>query len=147
MVVAERQLKKATRVLLAEFPHLEAQDTEVVVRLKDRQSELVLIDLLKPRALYRETFKHTYAVSNEGQKYRTPSLEMALAMKFAAMISPYRHQAKKLKDGSDFYLMVEHNADIDLHTLTHLGELVYGGGGAEICEMVRTVRAGEKLTF
>jgi hypothetical protein len=147
VVVAERQLKKATRVLLAEFPHLEARDTEVVVRLKDRESEAVLIDLLKPRALYRVAFKHTHATSAAGQKYRIPSLEMALAMKFAAMISPYRHQAKRLKDASDFYLIVEHNTEIDLATLAHLGDLVYGGGSAEVCEMVRKVRAGERLEF
>jgi hypothetical protein len=147
VVVAERQIKKATRVLLAEFPHLDARDEEVVVRLQDRETQKVLIDLLKPRALYRETFKHTHATSAEGHKYRIPSLEMALAMKFAAMISPFRHEAKRLKDGSDFYLMVENNPDIDLGTLTRLAELVYGGGGAEICEMVRQVRAGEKLVL
>jgi hypothetical protein len=145
VVVADRQVKKATRVLLAEYPHLEARDEEVVVRLQDRQSAKVLIDRLKPRALYRETFKHTHAVSTGGQNYRIPSLEMALAMKLAAMISPSRPEEKKLKDASDFILMVKQNSDIDLSGLTHLGNLVYGSGGAEICKMIRQVRAGEKL--
>ena len=48
------------------------------MRLQDRESRTVLVDLLKPRALYRETFKHTHAVSGGGQNYRIPSLEMAL---------------------------------------------------------------------
>jgi hypothetical protein len=146
VVVASRHVKKATRVLLAEFQHLEARDEEVVVRLQDRQSGTVLVDLLKPRALYRETFKHTHAVSNRGLNYRIPSLEMALAMKFAAMISPSRPEEKKLKDASDFILMVKHNPEMDRERLAYLGNLVYsGGGGAEICEMVRQVQAGETL--
>ena len=69
------------------------------------------------------------------------------AMKFAAMISPYRLEEKKLKDASDFIYMVKGNPDIEFGTLTHLGQLVYGGGGAEICEMVRKVRAGEMLVI
>jgi hypothetical protein len=145
VVVAERQIKKATRVLLGEFAHLEARDEEVVVRLQDRESQKVLIDLLKPRALYRETFKHTYATSGEGQKCRIPSLEMALAMKFAAMISPSRSVGKRLRDAGDFALIIDHNPDIDLSALARLGELVYRGGGAGVCELVRQVRAGEEL--
>jgi hypothetical protein len=147
VVVADRQVKKATRVLIAEFPHLEARDEEVVVRLLDRESEKVLIDLMKPRALYRETFKHTHAVSGAGQSYRIPSLEMALAMKFAAMISPNRPEEKKLKDASDFIVMVKRNPDIDQEQLAHLGSLVYSGGATEICEMVQKVRAGETLVL
>ena len=34
--------------LLADYPHLEARDEEVVVRLRDRESAKVLIDLMKP---------------------------------------------------------------------------------------------------
>jgi hypothetical protein len=147
VVVAERHIKKATRLLLAEFPHLEARDEEVVVRLQDRESQKVLIDLLKPRALYRETFKHTHAVSGAGYNYRIPSLEMALTMKFAAMISPYRPLGKKYRDAGDFALMIEANPNIDGTKLHGLGELVYHGGGAEISELVQKVRNGEKLVF
>jgi hypothetical protein len=147
VLVADRQVKKATRVLLAEFPHLEARDEEVVVRLQDRDSKSVLVDVMKPRALYRETFKHTHAVSAGGQHYRIPSLEMALTMKFAAMISPNRIEDKKLLDASDFIRIVRRNADIDTEELARLGDLVYDGGGRQVCEMVRKVRAGETLIF
>jgi hypothetical protein len=145
VVVAARHVKKATRVLIAEFPHLEARDEEVVVRLQDRSSGKVLVDLLKPRALYRETFKHTHAVSHGGQDYRIPSLEMALTMKFAAMISPCRPAPKKHRDAGDFGFIVLSNSDVDERKLVRLGELVYPGGGAEIRKMVRQVRAGETL--
>jgi hypothetical protein len=147
VVVAEKHLKKATRVLVAEFPHLTPRDEEVVVRLLDRESGTALIDLIKPRALYRETFKHTYAVSAGTENYRIPSLAMALAMKFAAMVSPNRPAGKKHRDAGDFTFIVEQNPEIDDAELTRLGEHVYGGGGADLREMVRQVRAGETLVL
>jgi hypothetical protein len=70
---------------------------------------------------------------------------MALAMKFAPMISLNRADEKKLIDASDFIVIVKSNPEIDLEKLAQLGDLVYPGGGAEIIEKVRQVRAGEKL--
>jgi hypothetical protein len=147
LVVAEKHLKKATRLLLEAFPHLEAEDHEVVVRLVEKESREVVIDLMKPRGLYRETFKHTHPVAFAGQTYRIPCLEMSLTMKFAAMLSPHRREADKRFDAGDFIRMVEANPDIDLEVLSQLGELVYGGGGAALVELVRKVRAGEKLVL
>ncbi len=146
LVVAVKHLKKATRILLEAYPHLEPVDLPVVIRLRDRETQNVVIDLMKPvQSLYRETFKHTHTVTAEGQTYRIPSLEMALAMKFAAMLSPNRAEEDRLQDAHDFISMVKKNAEIDTNRLADLGELVYGGGGAELAEMVRKVRAGEKL--
>jgi hypothetical protein len=148
VVVAARQLRKATRILLEAFPHLEADEREVVIRLRDRATKQVVIDVMKPnQTLYRETFKHTHPVSSGGQSYRIPSLEMALAMKFAPMISPHRGETDKLQDVHDFRRMIEVNAEIDLDQLAELGELVYPGGGPEIVEMVQKVRAGERLVL
>lgn len=63
------------------------------------------------------------------------------------MISLMRADERKFQDASDFMEMVKSNTEIDLETLAELGDLVYNGGGKEIVEMVRKVRAGEKLTF
>jgi hypothetical protein len=145
VVVSEKHLKKATRALVAAFPNLEPIDLEVVIRFKDRVSGSIVIDVVKPRTLYRQAFKNTHAVSAGGQTYRIPSLEMALAMKFAAMISPTRDYDDKLLDGHDFVRMVKVNPDLNQTKLTELGELVYGGGGADLLEMIRKVRAGEPL--
>src|SRR5206468_3218191 len=46
LVVAFKHVKKATRLLLKEFPFLEAEDQEVVVRLRDKESQNVLVDLV-----------------------------------------------------------------------------------------------------
>jgi hypothetical protein len=145
VVVAARYHKKAVRVLLEEFSHLEEVELEVVSRLRNRETQQVLIDVMKPRELYRAAFKHTHAVHTEGLTYRVPSLEMALAMKFAPMISPNREDVKKIIDSTDFIRIVRANSEIDLEKLSELGDLVYPGGGKEILELVRRVRAGETL--
>jgi hypothetical protein len=51
----------------------------------------------------------------------------------------------KYQDAHDFGHIVMSNPDIDLAKLAKLGDLVYPGGGAEIVEKVRQVRAGETL--
>jgi len=70
---------------------------------------------------------------------------MALAMKFAAMVSPNREDVKKIVDSHDFIVMVRANPGLDLVKLETLGDLVYPEGGQEILELVRRVRAGETL--
>src|SRR5207248_2443038 len=101
VVVAARHLKKAVRSLLEAFPHLVADDREVVIRLRDAATQDVGIDLIKPtQPLYRVVFKHTVTVESEGQPYRIPSLEMALAMKFGPMVSPNRAMERKYQDAA-----------------------------------------------
>jgi hypothetical protein len=146
VVVGYRQHQKATRALLAVYPQLQVDDQEVVVRLSDPESGKVVIDIMKSnQPLYRECLKHTQTVQSEGESYRIPTLEMALAMKFGPMVSIVRADGKKLRDASDFVIMVKANPSIDVELLAELGELVYPGGGKEIVEIVRKIRAGEKL--
>lgn len=148
VVVAARQVKKAVRVLLERFPQLEAVDLPVVVRLKRKGTEDVLIDVMKPlQPPHREIFKHTVKVTEKGLTYRIPTVEMALIMKFAPMISLNRADKDKHQDVHDFILVVENNPDLDLEKLEELGEVVYTGGGKEVVELVRKVRAGERLVL
>ncbi len=148
VLVATRGHKKAVLALSAAFPYLQAEDHEVVTRFRDPETATVLIDVMKPnQPLYRDALKHTHAVESSGQKYLVPALEMALAMKFSAMISLTRSDDKKHFDAGDFIRIVKANPDIDLEKLHALGQLVYDGGGEEIVEKVRQVRAGEKLVL
>ena len=146
VLVGARGHRKAVRALLAAFPRLQAEDHEVVTRLRDPETKAVVIDVMKAnQPLYRDALKHTHLVESEGQTYAIPSLELALAMKFSAMISLTRSDDKKHMDAADFIRMVRTNSDIDPEKLHALGQLVYNGGGDEVVEMVRKVRAGEKL--
>src|SRR5262249_10546336 len=145
---ALRHLKKATRILLAKFPFLEEDSQEGMVRLRDKKSHTVLVDLIKPTQPWlRVIFKHTEKVEHGKQQYRIPTIEMALALKFAPMVSLVREHKKKFIDAHDFIDMIHQNPNLDEALLRSLGDLVYDGGGEEIVEMLRRVRAGEKLVF
>jgi hypothetical protein len=146
VVVAARQVAKAVRALIEAFPHLEPDDVEVVVRLRDKDTKAVAIDVMKPlQPPYHNIFKHTKKVTIGKDGYRVPTLEMALTCKFAPMISLMRADERKLQDAVDFMEIVKRNSEIDLEKLAELGDLIYNGGGKEIVEMVRKIRAGEKL--
>jgi hypothetical protein len=148
VLVASRGHKKAVKALLEAFPYLEAQDQDVVTRLRDPESDVVKIDLIKPnQPLFREVIKHGHPVTSGGLTYSIPTLEAALAMKFAPMISLNRAEAERYQDAHDFMYMISSNPEIDLRQLEKLGTLVYPSGGKEILEMVRKVRAGEKLAL
>lgn len=146
VIVSARHLKKAVKVLLEEFTQLEAVDLEVVTRLKHKETGDVLIDVMKPNQQpIREVFKNTHLVQQKGQSYRIPSLEMGLVLKYAPMISLSRPDEDKYQDAHDFIRMVKNNAEINSEKLQELGDKIYQGGGKEVLEMVRRVRAGEKL--
>jgi hypothetical protein len=146
VIVAAKHVKKAVKALLKAFPYLEADDKVVVVRLRHRETHDVHIDVMKPnQQLFRKAFKHASTQTSKGQTYKIPTLEMALAMKFAPMVSLHRQDEDKYQDAHDFILMVKSNAEIDLKKLAELGDLVYPEGGKELLEKVRQVQAGEKL--
>jgi predicted nucleotidyltransferase len=146
VIVAQAHLKKAVKALENAYPHLEPVDRQVVIRMQDRESHDVLIDVMKPvQQPYTEAFKHTHTTTIDGQKVRIPTLEMALVMKFSAMISPNRPYEDKLLDAHDFMHMVKSNPPCDVEKLTEIGSLMYPDGGKDVVEMVRKVRAGEKL--
>jgi hypothetical protein len=148
VLVAMRSQKKAVKALLTAFPHLEAEDHPVVIRFLDKATREVRIDVMKPnQELFRDALKHAETVQTKGHVYRIPSLEMAITMKFAPMISLNRSDEDKYIDAHDFITIVKRNPNIDLDKLAVLGDLVYPGGGKEIVEKVRQVRAGEKLSL
>ncbi|HZT82392.1 MAG TPA: nucleotidyl transferase AbiEii/AbiGii toxin family protein [Gemmataceae bacterium] len=148
VIVAAKQVKKAVKALCEAFPELEPVDLPMVVRLRVRGTADVAIDLMKPlQAPHRDVFKHTHAVESGGQRYRVPSLEMAVTMKFSSMTSLYRADRDRYQDAHDFILLVENNPDLDAEKLLGLGSLLYPDGGKDLLEAVRRVRAGEKLNI
>ncbi len=146
VLVATRNHGKAVTALRKAFPDLVREDHEEVVRLRDPQAKRVVIDVHRPaEPLARATLRNTQPVTVEGQTYQIPTLEMALALKFLAMMSLRHTDEKKYLHDHDFIGMVKANPAIDLDKLAAFGELIYAGGGRDLGEKVRRVRAGEKL--
>ena len=144
VLVAKKDHRKAIQALRRAFPQLTVEDYPVVTRFIDPATGKQLIDLMKPnQPLFEVAFKNTVRVEDS---HLVPDLEMALASKFAAMVSPNRAYDKKLIDGGDFVNIVNHNrAAIDLKKLKRLGERVYPGGGIEVLKLVEDIRAGRRL--
>ena len=148
VVVALRQVKKAVRELAKAFPELDAEDCEFVVRMRNRQTDKIAIDVMKPiQPPYVDIFRHTHKVVVGRLGYRVPSLEMALACKFAPLVSVARANEKKYQDAHDFVVMAKNNLEVDLESLHEIGESIFPGGGKEIVEKVHQARAGQKLVF
>jgi hypothetical protein len=99
VLVRKKDISKTIKTLAAAFPELTINDTPVVTRFVDPSTAKVVLDVMKPaQAVFQVIFRHTIPV---GDTHRIPDLEMALASKFAAMVSPDRRPDKKMIDGGD----------------------------------------------
>jgi hypothetical protein len=146
VLVATRHLRAAVQAVHEAFPRLTINDTPFVTRFAEPTTGKVVLDVMKPnQPLHRVAMRHAHRIETPKRVYHIPTLEFALAMKFAATVSPWRERKRKMQDAVDFAWIVEANPVIDLTKLAQLGERVYPGGGREIVEMVRRVRAGERL--
>lgn len=139
-VIIHAQHKKAVQAVRKAFPKLRVAELMVVTRFIDPATDRPVIDLMKPDAdLHQNVADYTVAV---GKTHRVPDLEMALALKFAAMDSPNRKEIKKDQDAVDFDSMVAaHGEEIADDKLYSLGEMVKNGGGKEILKLVEAAKA------
>lgn len=143
VVVEKRHFAKAVRAVQAAWPQLLVKEYPVVTRFMDPANNEPVIDLMRPNDVYREAFKNCVRV---GKTHEVPNLELALAAKFAAMVSRNREEHKKHFDAGDFIQIVRRNhAEINIERLRQLGDAVYPGGGDELARFVEDVKAGRML--
>src|SRR5487761_573721 len=143
VVVQKRHFAKAVRAIEAAWPELVIKEFPVVTRFLDPANMEPVIDVMRPNDLYREAFKNCLPV---GKTHAVPNLELALAAKYAAMVSRNREIEKKYSDASDFSQIVRRNhAKIDFDRLRQLGDCVYAGGGEELARFIEDVKAGRML--
>jgi hypothetical protein len=139
-VIIHARHKAAVQAVRKAFPELTVTDIPAVTRFIDPATKLAVIDLMKPHSDLHEAVPD-YSVP-VGKTHRVPDLEMALALKYAAMDSPNRKANKKLLDKADFFSMViVHGDEIADDKLYSLGEMVKNGGGKEILKLVEEARA------
>ena len=133
--------RKAVGVIRKAYTDLTEEDLPGTTRFTDPTIGKVVIDLMKPvEALNKQALKTAVPV---GKTHRVPSLEMALACKYAAMRGANRDALKRGQDAVDFGFVAKHNLDrIDMDILFSLGEMVRSGGGPEIQKLVDQVKAG-----
>lgn len=146
LLVRKIHHQKAVAALRDAFPKLVLEDTISATRLIDPAAGYEVIDLIRlTGSFYRLAFKYCVSV---GGAYSVPSLEMALACKFATMTSPHRRLDSKYLDAGDFMNMVVHNYhDIDYGRLTELAETVSKGSGTRILKFVESAKVGRRIAI
>ena len=81
IVVIQRHVKKSVAALTKAFANLDVDDQPAAVRLRDRETLAVAIDVMKPnQAIIHAALKRTHTVRSGHLTYKVPSLEMALAL-------------------------------------------------------------------
>ena len=107
------------------------------------------IDLIRDKfPLFREVVQN-YSVTIRGSKQtiKIPTPEAAIALKFAASISPNRGDENKPVDNADLLRLVRAKTNLNTKALTKLGDLVYPGGGKELASIVNDIQNGKPVSL
>jgi hypothetical protein len=144
VLVTKREVRKAIRALAQAFPSLKVHENSAVARFVDPVSQTVVLEVMKPSSQpIQLVLRNTVAV---GDRYRIPTLEMALVSKYVAIRSPDRIPRKRHLDRADFTSMVEENrAILDLDKLQKLAARVQPGGGNHILSLIADIDAGREI--
>ena len=92
-------------------------------------------------------FRYTHRVQTNEGAYRIPSLEMALAEKYSAIVSPYRRGMLKYRDKYEFALLIDRHPDFECQRLRKLADFVCVGGGKSIMRDIRQMRGEDNSVF
>ena len=98
--------------------------------------------------LFREVVtRYCHTIKANEHRVKIPTFEAAIALKFAASISPNRGDENKPLDNADLLRLVRSRPDIKEDTLAELGDLVYRGGGKELLSIVNDIKAGKPVSL
>lgn len=150
LVRAGRNHARAVNAMKALYPSLEVRKFPWLTGFFRAGEDESVIDVTFPhRGDNEEALKTAIWVEEGGMKYRVPTLEVALANKYGAMLALGRTMGKRIQDTGDFFLMVQHSlkkgqTPIDLVRLEKLGEMVWPqGGGKEILQLFEDAKTGQ----
>ena len=107
------------------------------------------IDLVKDSfPLFKTVVRdHCVTVSAKNHTLKVPTLEAAIALKFAASISPNRGDENRPVDNADLLNLIRTSKKFDKKALTVLGEQIYPGGGKELESVVADVVKGKAINL
>ena len=116
---------------------------------KSTVGDLERIDLVKDGfPLFRAVVeKYSVEIRKGNQAIKIPTIEAAIALKFAAAISPNRGDENKPVDNADLMRLIRSTLKLDQKALAALGDLVYKGGGKELASIVDDIRKGKAVSL
>ncbi len=154
VLISHGDRKRAVEAVREAWPNLVVEELEPVIRFKDPNDCFAdgtpkpVIDLMLPWSRVNEAILRdgTHIVLDEETQHFIPTIEAALASKYAAMIADFRGRDKKEYDAGDFRRMVRANYDrVDREALRRLGDLVWERGGAELERFLEIAQRDERF--
>lgn len=145
VLISHRDCNRAVQAMREAWPSLIVEELEPVVRFKDPADcfpdgrPKPVIDLMLPWSPLNEAIlnEKDFVVVDPETQHVIPTIEAALASKYAAMISDFRDREKKDYDAGDFRRIAKANYDqVNRERLRRLGELIWTGGGKELEEFL-----------
>jgi len=144
VMVPYSQRDRAAAAIAARWPMLLQVTLSQVVRFLD-PSDLdsdgnpqPVIDVMLPWGKFQETILEQHVLVDAETQSRYPTLEAALASKYAALVSPHRSREKKEQDAVDFRRMVRANHEhINTEKLRVLADEIWERGGEEIQQFIQ----------
>jgi len=156
VLIRQSDRKRAVKAIREAWPMLTVEELEPVVRFKDPadcsndgQPKPVIDIMLGWDRLNEAIVKgEEYVVLDEETQHFIPTVEAALAAKYAALISDFRDLEKKAYDAGDFRRIARANYDrVRREPLRQLGDLVWEGGGAELEEFLEIAKRDEPFPY
>lgn len=151
-IIGGADFERASKAIKKAYAQLKYHDRVYHVTYdtkKSRGEDLERIDLMKDSFPLFSAIVQKYAVvlRDKDQAMKIPTIEAAIALKFAASISPNRGDENKLVDNADLMKLIRAALKIDKNALQALGELVYCGGGQELIAVVNDVKKGLAISL
>ena len=151
-IIGGADFSRAVKIIDKAYAQFKHNDRVYHVTYDSKTSDQIdpeRIDLVKDGfPLFREVvhgYCHTLRASNHTVK--VPIVEAAIALKFAASISPNRGDENKPVDNADLLRLVRSRPDLNETALSKLGDLVYQGGGKELVSIVNDIRDGKPVNL
>ncbi len=150
-IIGGADFERASRVIdkaYAQFKH-NNQVYHVTYDTKKHVKDPERIDLVKDGFPLFKAVVQKYCVTLRAKKkvVKIPTIEAAIALKFAASISPNRGDENKPVDNADLMRLIRTTTKLNEQALLALGELVYSGGGKELAAVVNDVRQGKAISL
>jgi hypothetical protein len=152
VMVPYSQKKRAAGAIQKRWPMLKRVDLSQVVRFLDETDvdpdgrPKPVVEVMLAFGKFQETIlkQHVIVAPETGSRY--PTLEAALASKYAALVSPHRSREKKEYDAGDFRRIVRANHKrIDREALSSLANEIWEQGGTEILRFIELTLADKPL--
>jgi hypothetical protein len=143
VMVPYSQKTKAANSIAKRWPTLERRELSQVVRFHDPGDldadgvPKPVIDIMLPWRPFQETILKEHVHADPETGHRLPTIEAAIASKYAAFISPHRSLEKKEYDAGDLRRLIKANhKSTDIQKLKSLAAQIWENGAAEIEDFI-----------